>query len=433
MTVWVSTIWRGSQGGRHCDKPVVRVRSSSTGLQREKVAPRDKRCREQFIAKMVLQLERIEAGLEKPEHPGQKKPIEEHVAEFGKAMAAGVASYGGSGKRRRRGRPDPEWVRRSMKRLTEIAAGLSWKRLADLVANDAARWLQRQMWADKTKDDRTALLRQFGRWLLDEGLVDNDPFAKLRVDASTEASKTFHRTRVSLQELGQVIAAAEQRPLQRLAGMPHQEKYASIGRERGHCIRLGAYSGLRRKEITRIEWGDLDLGEKPAVHVRAAITKNKRAKRVEIPRHVAEDLEQHRRELAAAFGRPVRENERVFPRTSYRHLLERLKDDLEFAGLGRRDERDRIVDEAGLVIDFHGLRVTFTSLLVEHGATPAETQQLARHEDPRTTFKIYTRVPNGALRRAVDRLPAPPEEPPKTLRPLMAPSAGLSRQETKQA
>jgi len=51
----------------------------------------------------------------------------------------------------------------------------------------------------------------------------------------------------------------------------------------------------------------------------------------------------------------------------------------------------------------HGLRATFITLAMEHGATLEQTQYAARHSDPRTTERYRKRKMN-LDNNAVDRL-----------------------------
>jgi len=49
------------------------------------------------------------------------------------------------------------------------------------------------------------------------------------------------------------------------------------------------------------------------------------------------------------------------------------------------------------VADFHGLRVTFISGVIEAGATVKEAQELARHSTPLLTMNTYARARGGRL------------------------------------
>ena len=48
-------------------------------------------------------------------------------------------------------------------------------------------------------------------------------------------------------------------------------------------------------------------------------------------------------------------------------------------------------------IDFHSLRVTYTSFVIEAGATVKEAQSLARHSTPYLTMNVYAKARPGRL------------------------------------
>lgn len=52
----------------------------------------------------------------------------------------------------------------------------------------------------------------------------------------------------------------------------------------------------------------------------------------------------------------------------------------------------------------HDARHTGITLLLDAGAGPRETQQLARHADIRMTLEVYGHVRDGALRAAVESI-----------------------------
>ncbi len=62
-------------------------------------------------------------------------------------------------------------------------------------------------------------------------------------------------------------------------------------------------------------------------------------------------------------------------------------------------------DDAGHVLDYHALRHTYISLLVESGAHPAVVKVLARHSTITLTMDRYAHVGAFNMRSAVDSLP----------------------------
>jgi integrase len=75
----------------------------------------------------------------------------------------------------------------------------------------------------------------------------------------------------------------------------------------------------------------------------------------------------------------------------------------------RRKRRDAeflaVADDAGRVVDFHSLRVSFVTLLVKAGASVKAVQELARHSTPTLTLGVYTKLGIHDLTGALDGLP----------------------------
>ena len=52
-------------------------------------------------------------------------------------------------------------------------------------------------------------------------------------------------------------------------------------------------------------------------------------------------------------------------------------------------------------MDFHALRVTFITLIIEAGANIKEAQELARHSTPEMTLNIYARTNKKKLAEVI--------------------------------
>jgi len=58
-------------------------------------------------------------------------------------------------------------------------------------------------------------------------------------------------------------------------------------------------------------------------------------------------------------------------------------------------------------LDFHALRVTYVTLLVQAGAYVKEAQSLARHSDPKLTMNVYAKVFPERLTQLVENVGQP--------------------------
>ena len=78
---------------------------------------------------------------------------------------------------------------------------------------------------------------------------------------------------------------------------------------------------------------------------------------------------------------------------------------------GEHDERERSSfltyrNSAGLIADFHALRHTFVSRLINSGATVKAAQELARHSTPMLTFGKYAHISLVDRKKALDAMPS---------------------------
>lgn len=401
MGVQLSIFRRGERGGQRLSKRYIIVITGSDGRRQQWTGCTDLRATQQIAAQKLRQVERGEVGLVDLQAELQQQAIQKHVDAFVADVTAGTASVG----RRRRGPPTKDYVDKVRRVLKALLVDLGWRRLAEIDGAAAFRWLHGQDWADQTIGINATLLRLFGRWLVEQGAFAQDPFASLR-KVPGKGRQTFTRGYLSPESLALLMATAVDRASQ-VRGSVRAAMLASTGRERAHCYLLAAYSGLRRREIMGLRWSDVDLGDSPAVSVRAELAKNRKAARLDLPAFVRDDLKQHRDELALVFSRPVHGDDQVFPRTSYNRVTDRMHDDLVEAGLGTW-QGGRVVDQHGRVLDFHCLRVTYATHLVQSGASVTCAMTLMRHSDVRLTLQVYARVPDGALRSTVDALPQMP-------------------------
>jgi integrase len=56
-------------------------------------------------------------------------------------------------------------------------------------------------------------------------------------------------------------------------------------------------------------------------------------------------------------------------------------------------------------VDIHSLRVTFTTLAIDHGASPKAVQELLGHSTLDLTMKVYAKATEKAKRDAISALP----------------------------
>ena len=146
---------------------------------------------------------------------------------------------------------------------------------------------------------------------------------------------------------------------------------------------LALTTGMRRGELSALEWSDLDL-ENGVVTVRnkkAHFTKSRKVRKLALPPAAVEMLEALR---SRTFGDIVFQTSLGTPMVN--HVNDQFK---------------TIVEDAGIPhCTIHDLRRTFCSHLAMSGANQAIVQKLAGHASITTTLNHYTSIFPEALRSA---------------------------------
>jgi integrase len=162
--------------------------------------------------------------------------------------------------------------------------------------------------------------------------------------------------------------------------------------------RLYATTGMRRMELVHLLWSDVDLTDK-SITIRASVAKGKRSRRVLLDDTMVAMLAKLRDE---AESRPAGwDRERVFVNhegRSHRHnLLRKFYGTCKRAGIadGKRNG----------AVDLHSLRVTFTTLSLEGGASPKAVQTILGHATLDMTMRVYAKATDRSMREAVNALP----------------------------
>ena len=152
---------------------------------------------------------------------------------------------------------------------------------------------------------------------------------------------------------------------------------------------LACYAGVRRGEIARATWGDVDF-ESGTIAIR-----NQKAGKCDVlplRPELLEDLRRARPLLAPAaiYSKRIFEQP-VHGRTQLR--------DFKRAKIQKRDAEGRVAD-------LHAFRTTLCTNLQRSGVEIQLAQRVLRHADLRTTQRHYSQLALRDLERALERLPA---------------------------
>ncbi len=287
----------------------------------------------------------------------------------------------------------PHHVNQKESQLAAIVEGTRATRLGDLTADalegHLAGMKERGLSARSLNFTRQIAVA-FMAWCLRTGRVDHNA---LRTVPKQDESRDRRRVRRPLtdDELTRLLSVARDR-----------------GREAWYLA--AALAGLRKGDLHRLTWADVDFTENTLT------VRHGKAKRIDvIPMHpqLAEALHERRQRFPGVPSARVW-SDVVTDRT-------RLKDFLR-AGIatvvpvldtegnavvvdGKPKVRISVEDEDGRVIDLHALRTTLGTRLARAGVTPQVAQRIMRHSDYRTTLKHYTVLGLTDTAAAMDRLP----------------------------
>jgi len=243
-------------------------------------------------------------------------------------------------------------------------------RLADLDA-DA---LEKHLWAMR-EAGRSARTVNFAR--------------QIAVAFASWAERTGRLERNPLKHVPRLDENADRRKVRRALTDAELARLLAVARERGReaWYLLAAYGGLRRGDLKRLEWRDVDF-EAATITIRGG-----KAKRIDtIPLHpmVVESLKAHKSRF------PALQAAKVF-RTAPTSIT--VRKDFTRAGIAA-------LDDDGRTADLHCLRATLATALARQNVTPQVAQRILRHADYRTTLKHYVTLGIHDMAGAVAKLPA---------------------------
>jgi|GEM_PF-485741 len=225
-------------------------------------------------------------------------------------------------------------------------------------------------------------LKSFCNWARERGFLETDPLSGM---ATLDGTPESTRRALTPDEVNRIMEVAPE--------------------DRRLLYEVALTTGLRVVELRALtpDCVDTELG---VLRLDAAWTKNRRSSLMPIPEELIHKLVEHADKKQAIklyqlhYGRRgeiadnIPSNPLLYVNSHTAHALHK---DLQAAGI------PKFIDGEGKV-DFHSLRFTFITSLIEAGANLKEAQELARHSNPSLTMNVYAKTRKENLASLVNRV-----------------------------
>jgi len=355
----MASVYKRKADKRNKSRPYYIAYTDENGRRRTVKGCLDRAATEEIARKLETEVELRKRGVIDPSAERFAKhgsvPLREHIEEY-------LADCGHVGQSKTH-------LKIKRARLKRLVSGIGAARLSDLEPNAVARYLRSardaNMSARSINAQRAAVVA-FLNWCVRTGRVQTNP---LSVIPKLDERRDRRRLRRPLKEdeIARLLVVAG----------PRRTFYL-----------VAAWTGLRRGELGRITWGDVDF-ETKTLRVRVGVGKVPREDIISLHSQAVEAL-------AEAKPSAPKVSDRVFPALPTNRTRVR---DFERA-------RIELVDSDGRHADLHALaRMTLGTTCVREGLSPEYTSRILRHADYRTTRQYYIGLQVSDIAAVVDSLP----------------------------
>ena len=330
-------------------------------------------------------------------------PLKVHLDDYGSAMAS----------KSKQGHIDD--TRKAIEKM-------GFKTLREITAdkvNNYAADLRKAGRSARTVASHLQSIKGFTRWAVTNGKLARDPLATVS-KPSVEDDRRLVRRFISHDEWKWLDTTTRQ----------STEQCGMHGIERALLYATAIQTGLRSGEMRSLTRGKLNLTDAtPFVIAKPGGTKNKKLARQYIQPELATELKQLvGKKLAGA---------NVFSMPKEHDVADMLRADIEaartawlstFSDPQERIERDasdfmRSIDSEGERLDFHSLRHTCASWLIQSGADVKTVQTIMRHSDIRLTMDRYGHLFPGSEAAAIAKIRGVFTQPTEQRKTGTAPTA----------
>lgn len=320
----------------------------------------DKRASEQMLAEKRRKVALIKVGLASEYDEHLERKLKEHLEDYEKDMIARGLNH--------------KTIRNRVNTCERVMEDGGFVRFRDVDPLEVQSVLRDMFDRGKAQSSINEYLRRvkaFLNWMVEHDRAPNNPIKKLK--ASTVVENPRQRRALTVEEARRLISATKKAT----------ERWKMTGERRALLYRVALGTGLRRCELKQLRKKDFDLDAPiPFVTVKAAHAKNKKTQSVPIPKDLVGELKR------------IPDEGRLFPletNTSYM-----IQDDLAEAGIPFKTDAGQV--------DFHALRHTYITWLVQKNVHPKVVQELARHSQITMTMDYYAHVDYNGKAAAIEKL-----------------------------
>ena len=319
---------------------------------------RELQAAEKLKTDFIREKERELCGLTAPrlERDAAGRPLAEHLAGFlahleGMNRSASHINHVGT-------------------RIRKLMVACGWRYLADVTAKSFEHWRlnQADKFSVKTRNEYRAAMYSLLAWLEEHEELAVNPFKRVKKTDGRGQEKVKRR-------------AATQKEMESLLNQAGIYAVAYLA---------AATTGLRRGELSKLEWGDLHLdGTQPVALVRAATTKDRQPAKVYLGRQLVAELKK-----LHTPGLPTN----CLVMAARMPTMKQMRAHLKAAGIV-------YVDDQGRRLDFHAMRMTFDTNLAIAGVPDAVRMKLMRHKSLPLTTVTYTDSEKVPVAEMLAKLP----------------------------
>jgi len=340
-------------------------------------AHKDKAASQTLLGKIVQEAER---GNYDKYLKHSRRPLAEHLQDFKQALANSGTAKNAELKTARIQRILDAGKIFYIKDLSASAVQETISSFRKIVANYRSGRRKETVLPDlissKSKSHYLKAIKQFCCWLVKDRRAAENPLAYL---TSGRIIPTQPRRAMTADQVGRLLQSTE----------AARDWRGMSGPERAMLYRLAVETGLRSKELRSLTVGDFDLSAN-VVRLAGKFAKNRN--------DVALPLRAATVEKLKTFFAGKLPGAAVFTMPPSEIISAMIQSDLRAAGIDPSD------DGTGK-LDFHALRHTFATLLIQTGVDIKSAQTLLRHSSPAMTLKVYTHRIRGAETAAIAALP----------------------------